>query len=142
MGYGDGDWYANGYGGESDVAEGYEDQPPPYDGPPQGYGDGQGYGGPQGYGPGITAEAQGAYGGSGLAERQVQPTPPQEASAVTLVFKDGRPRETIHNYALTRTMLYVTDGRRQEIPVASLDLAATERVNRAAGVQFQLPVAQ
>ena len=62
--------------------------------------------------------------------------------AVTLVFKDGRPVEKIHNYALTRTTLYVTDGRRQEIPVAALDVAATEKVNRAAGVRFQLPVTQ
>jgi hypothetical protein len=56
------------------------------------------------------------------------------------VFKDGRAPEKIHNYALTRTTLYVTDGQREEIPVASLDLAATEKVNRAAGVRFDLPV--
>jgi hypothetical protein len=65
-----------------------------------------------------------------------------DSDAVTLVFKDGRPPETIHNYALTRTTLYVTDGRRREIPVAALDLAATEKANREAGVSFQLPVAQ
>ncbi len=65
-----------------------------------------------------------------------------DSSPVTLVFKDGRPRETIHNYALTRTTLYVADARHQEIPVAALDMAATERVNRAAGVSFELPVAQ
>jgi hypothetical protein len=62
--------------------------------------------------------------------------------AVTLVFKDGRAPEKIHNYALTRTTLYVTDGRHREIPVAALDWAATEKVNRAAGVNFQLPVTQ
>ncbi len=62
------------------------------------------------------------------------------SDAVTLVFKDGRPSEKIHNYALTRTTLYVTDGRREEIPVALLDLAATEKANRAAGVPFDLPV--
>ncbi len=62
--------------------------------------------------------------------------------AVTLIFKDGRAPEKITNYALTRTTLYVTDGRPQEIPVAALDLPATEKVNRAAGVRFQLPVLQ
>jgi hypothetical protein len=61
------------------------------------------------------------------------------SEALTLVFKDGRPQEKIYNYALTRTTLYVTDGRRREVPVASLDLAATEKANREAGVQFQLP---
>jgi hypothetical protein len=62
-----------------------------------------------------------------------------DPDAVTLVFKDGRPPETIHNYALTRTTLYVTDGRHRQIPVADLDLAATEKANREAGVMFQLP---
>jgi hypothetical protein len=60
---------------------------------------------------------------------------------VTLVFKDGRPAEHIHNYLLTRTTLYVQDGRRREIPVDELDLAATVKVNHEAGVDFQLSVA-
>jgi hypothetical protein len=62
-----------------------------------------------------------------------------DSDAVTLVFKDGRPSEKIHNYALTRTTLYVTDAHHYEIPVADLDLAATEKANREAGVSFQLP---
>ena len=65
-----------------------------------------------------------------------------DSNAVTLVFKDGRPSQRIHNYALTRTTLYVTDGRPREIPVAALDLAATEKTNREAGVSFHLPAAQ
>jgi hypothetical protein len=65
-----------------------------------------------------------------------------DSTAVTLVFKDGRPPEKIHNYALTRTTLYVTDTHHREIPVADLDLAATERANRVAGVSFQLPHAE
>lgn len=65
-----------------------------------------------------------------------------DGDAVTLVFKDGRPVEKIHNYALTRTTLYVTDARPREIPVAALDLAATQKANREAGVRFQLPVTQ
>jgi len=62
-----------------------------------------------------------------------------QSAAVTLVFKDGRPSEKIHNYALTRTTLYVTDAQHREIPVADLDLAATQKANREAGVSFQLP---
>jgi hypothetical protein len=65
-----------------------------------------------------------------------------DSAAVTLVFKDGRPPEKIHNYALTRTTLYVTDTHHREIPVADLDLAATEKANRVAGVSFQLPHAE
>ena len=64
---------------------------------------------------------------------------PEAEDAVTLEFKDGRPAEQIHNYLLTRTTLYVQDGRRREIPVDELDLAATAKVNHEAGVDFQLP---
>ena len=58
---------------------------------------------------------------------------------MTLVFKDGRPVEQIHNYILTRTMLTVWDEHHRVIPVDQLDLAATEKVNHDAGVDFQLP---
>jgi hypothetical protein len=66
--------------------------------------------------------------------------PAESEDAVTLIFKDGRPPEQIHNYALTRTTVYVIrDGRRHDIPVSDLDLAATERANHDAGISFQLP---
>jgi hypothetical protein len=71
----------------------------------------------------------------------VQPLPnPGPENAVTLMFKNGRPSEQIHNYALTRTTLYVLDQHHQDIPIEALDLAATEQVNRDAGIDFQLPV--
>ncbi len=63
----------------------------------------------------------------------------EDESAVTLVFKDGRPSVQIHNYILTRTTLYVSGQHRSQIPVDQLDLAATEKVNHDAGVDFQLP---
>lgn len=62
----------------------------------------------------------------------------QEAS-VTIVFKDGRPPEHVRNYALTRTALLVTGQQLREIPLDEIDLAATQQINRAAGVDFQLP---
>ena len=55
------------------------------------------------------------------------------------MFKDGRPSEQIHNYALTRTTLYVPGRRIREIPLEQIDLAATAKVNHEAGVAFQLP---
>jgi hypothetical protein len=69
-----------------------------------------------------------------------QPAPKSE-DAVTLVFKDGRPSEQIHNYVLTRSTLYVGDQHRPDIPVDQLDLAATVKLNRDAGVDFHLPEA-
>jgi hypothetical protein len=61
--------------------------------------------------------------------------------ATTLIFKDGRPDAKVHNYALTGSTLYALDGdTRQEIPLASLNLPATVEANRAAGVDFAVPV--
>ena len=71
--------------------------------------------------------------------------PPQPAAAsesaepVTIVFNDGRLPEQIHNYLVTPTTLYIIDQHRQEIPIDRLDLAATVKVNRGAGVDFSLP---
>jgi hypothetical protein len=71
---------------------------------------------------------------------QPNPSPaPESEAAVTLVFKDGRPPEQIHNYMLSRSTLSVLDKHHREIPVDQLDLAATEKVNRDAGVDFRLP---
>lgn len=64
---------------------------------------------------------------------------PATEQAVTLVFKDGRPPEQIHNYVLTRTMLYVQDGHHRSIPLDQLDLVATGKVNEEAGVDFSVP---
>jgi hypothetical protein len=66
----------------------------------------------------------------------------ENADAVTLLFKDGRPPEQIHNYLLTRTTLYVRDQQSRDIALDQLDLAATQKVNHDAGVDFQLPVTQ
>ena len=124
-----------------------------YDGGPYDDGSGvaaEGYGPPQpGYGQAPSGYDEqpipyaGAYAApEPMASASTVVTAPSlfDDNAVTLVFKDGRAPEKIHNYALTRTMLYVTDGRRQEIPVAALNWPATEKINREAGVDFQLPV--
>lgn len=65
--------------------------------------------------------------------------PPQPVEPVTLVFNDGRPSEKIHNFVVTAGTLYVMDQQRQDIPIAELDLVATARVNRQAGVEFNIP---
>ena len=65
---------------------------------------------------------------------------PQEA--VTLIFKDGRPPEQIHNFILTGSTLFIGDRRSRQIPVDQLDLIATARVNQEAGVDFRLPASR
>ena len=71
-------------------------------------------------------------------EPHSRPAPARE-QAVTLVFKDGRQPEQIHNYLMTANTLYVEDPRHREIPIDELDLAATAKLNREAGVNFELP---
>ena len=82
---------------------------------------------------------------SNLYPESVEPSRPssdlESEEAVTLVFKDGRPPEQIHNYVLTRTTIYVRDQHHRDIPLDQLDLAATQRLNHDAGVDFQLPEA-
>ncbi len=79
----------------------------------------------------------------GSAPQSSAPAPtaaaPQPAEAVTIVFNDGRPPEKIQNYLLTPTTLYVMDLHRSEIPVAEVNLAATAKVNREAGIDFAPP---
>jgi len=64
--------------------------------------------------------------------------PPPDQPTVTLVFMDGH-RQQIHNYILSRDTLTVLDLRSQQIPVERIDLAATEKLNKDAGVSFHLP---
>lgn len=83
---------------------------------------------PQNYG-----EAAGPQG------QTAAPPVPRRERLTTIVYRDGRPPEQIRNYALTRSALLVTGPEMREIPLDEIDLPATERVNRAAGVDFRLP---
>lgn len=63
--------------------------------------------------------------------------------AVTIIYKDGHSQQ-IHNYAITRSSLLMMDnasaGYSPQIPLEQINLPATEQANRAAGVDFRLPV--
>jgi hypothetical protein len=156
----------SGYGAEPYPAEQYPPAPqdpyaanPNYDpnAAPNGYAPNgaPGYGvpgyGQPGYGqPGYgsqpySPESQPAY------RPQYQPSPSAirpvapPASQVTLVYKDGR-SEQIHNFLLSRDTITIWDQRQnenpREIPIDQLDIAATEKANRDAGVDFRLPALQ
>ena len=46
----------------------------------------------------------------------------------------------MQNYAVTSTTLYVLDGeRRRAIPLDEIDLPQTEKTNRDAGLDFEIP---
>jgi hypothetical protein len=65
--------------------------------------------------------------------------PPAPEQAVTVIFKDGRPSEQIHNYLLTSTTLTVLDPKYRVIPLDQINLAATEATNQADGIDFRVP---
>lgn len=68
---------------------------------------------------------------------------PGSTDTITLIFKDGRPPEQIHNYLATHTTVTVIDGNHhRDIPIADLDVPATIQANRETGVGFQLPSAR
>lgn len=76
------------------------------------------------------------------------PAPPAEPAKqappmpTTLVFRDGH-RSQVENYAIVGNTLWVFhDQRRQKIPIADLDLHATEQVNQDQGVDFTVPSAR
>ena len=116
-------------GGDNQDTSGYDGQADQGQ-PPQGYDD-------QAYGP-PYADQPPPFPAPSYAPANQSPVP-EPREAVTLVFNDGSPSEQIHNYILTATSLYVLDRDRRTIPTARIDLAATARVNRDAGVDFHLP---
>jgi hypothetical protein len=71
---------------------------------------------------------------------QAASAPVKPQPATVLIFKDGRPQQQVHNYALTETTLWaLDDDTRREIPLADIDVPATVKINRDAGVDFALP---
>jgi hypothetical protein len=94
------------------------------------------------YGPGpaqLAANAQPSFRPG--YEPRGEAAPVNAQPTTTLIFKDGRTPAQVRNYALTASTLYALDGEsRQEIPLSLLDVPATVAANRAAGVDFALPV--
>ena len=61
------------------------------------------------------------------------------AAPTTLVFKDGHELE-VENYAVVGQTLYdMTPGHSGKVPLADLDLSATQKQNQSAGAAFQMP---
>jgi hypothetical protein len=59
--------------------------------------------------------------------------------ATVLIFKNGQQSEVL-NYAIVGDTLFdFTDGRSHKIPLADLDLPATQKANDDRGVDFRVP---
>jgi hypothetical protein len=73
------------------------------------------------------------------SSRADAPPEPSQPDTV-LVFKDGHKLQ-ISNYAIVGANLFdLSNGRRQKIAIADLDVAATQKANEDQGVEFKLPV--
>lgn len=91
----------------------YPDHPAPY--PGEGYG--------------ALSEPPAATAASPLAEQPL-----------TVIFKSNRAPVKVQNYMMTEKVFTDLDAQHYEqIPLDEIDVAATQRVNRAAGVEFQVP---
>jgi hypothetical protein len=87
----------------------------------------------QAFGRGSSSStAQGGVSGTSAADAQT--------AALTVIFNDSRPPEQIRNYLLTPDALTVLDSQYRQIPLGQIDVAATQQANRAAGVDFRVPV--
>jgi hypothetical protein len=71
---------------------------------------------------------------------QAEPPSPEPAREPTLlVFKDGHQLD-VGNYAIVGTTLFdLTPGHSRKVPLADLDLDATQRQNDNRGISFQIP---
>ncbi|MGB7267210.1 MAG: hypothetical protein WBC92_16965 [Terracidiphilus sp.] len=68
------------------------------------------------------------------------PSAPVSGQTLTVIFKSGRAPVKMQNYMMTAKLLTDLDSQHYEqIPIDQIDVAATERVNRATGVGFQIP---
>ena len=75
------------------------------------------------------------------------PSPPQSAattktepaSAATLVFRDGH-TEQIENYAVVGHTLWIfNEQRARKVPLADINIGATEQTNQQRGIDLHLP---
>lgn len=87
--------------------------------------------------PGGYAPAAGVYPQGGASSQLASGLASEDG--VTLVFKDGRAPVQIHDYVLTRNVVYVWDRHQRVIPIDQLDMVATAKANSEAGIDFELP---
>lgn len=65
--------------------------------------------------------------------------PPEPVAATVLVFRDQHKQE-VQNYAIVgQTLWAFSAGQTQKIPLANLDIPATEKANDDRGVTFHVP---
>jgi len=121
------------WGDSDDSADNEGGAAPYYPGPYSDYG----YGAP-GETPreGFAAESA-PYQPSAAIEPAAPSVPGQ---TLTVIFRSGRAPVKMENYMMTARVLTDLDSRHYEqIPIDQIDIAATQQINGAAGVRFNIP---
>jgi hypothetical protein len=73
------------------------------------------------------------------ADVEAKNRPKEQEPATALVFRDQHVEE-VHNYAIAGGTLWVlNDASAKKIPLAQLDIPATEKMNDDRGIEFQVP---
>lgn len=72
-------------------------------------------------------------------DSSAKPASQDDGPNATLVFRDGV-QLAVKNYAISGDTIWVLDEHNtQKVPLAKLDLPATQRINEQNGVEFRLP---
>jgi hypothetical protein len=79
-------------------------------------------------------------GGNALPEHHTVTANGNENNDATtlLIFKDGTQRE-VRNYAIMGKYMFLFSGDHRKIPLADINLDATEKANEDRGVEFRVP---
>jgi hypothetical protein len=118
--------------GAADNSADADDDDAEYQGGPTVF-DRRGYGA-ESYVPPVADSSEDAAEGTSAASAPETPQP-----ATLLVFKDGHTLE-LGNYAIIGANLFdLTPGHTRKVPLAEIDLEATQRQNDDRGVTFALP---
>ena len=77
--------------------------------------------------------------GSAAPAPSRQPLRPESATPTILMFRDGTKQE-VENYAIVgQTVWLFNEQRARKVPLSSIDLDATAKVNDEHGLSFQAP---
>lgn len=87
----------------------------------------------------LRSEESRSHSDARQEDRSASQSAPEPAAMTTFVLRDGR-RIGAQNYAITGQTIWIfNEHTSRRIPLADLDVAATEKANSANGVEFHLP---
>lgn len=90
----------------------------------------------------LTDEVQALRDQQAMSQPAAAAPPPEKRVAAVLVYRDGHQAE-VSDYALVGQTLWVFSGSRtRRVPLADVNLEATNRLNDSRGIDFALPTSR